>query len=132
MLCDFAQIREGLLFISSGGITRVGILEVGAPVQFFVAGQVEFGPDELGMQHDLEFKVVPVATARPVWAANVAIQTSPQAEGLFPGEHTQIPYALGVGPFESTEIGPHDVRVTINNAETELLTFYVVQMGMGT
>jgi hypothetical protein len=127
LLCDYAQVREGLLFICSGGITRIGVQHVGDPVQFFVAGHVELHPDELGRHHDLEFKVVPVNSARPVWAASIGIQTNATVDGLFPGEITQIPFALAVGPFESIELGPHDVRVTINNDETELLTFYVVQ-----
>ena len=41
MLCDFAQVREGLLFVSSGGITRVAAPALGAPVSISVAGELE-------------------------------------------------------------------------------------------
>lgn len=128
ILCDFAQVREGLLFVSSGGITRIGAPQEGAPVQFSVACNLEVLPFEVGEAHNVVFKVVSAETSKVIWEATLTINTATNPEGLFPGENLNIPIAFRVGPFPVQQFGPHDLRVTIDNYETELLTFYVLQM----
>lgn len=128
LLCDFAQVREGLLFVSSGGITRIGAPEVGAPVQFSVACELEVLPFEVGETHTVEFKVTSAETSKEVWKATLTINTAANPEGLFPGESLHVPIAFRVGPFAVEQFGPHDLKVSIDNYETELLTFYVLQM----
>ena len=128
ILCDFAQVREGLLFVSSGGITRIAAAGPGAPLAFSVAGELEVGAHEAGSTHEIAFKVNVVETSTTVWEASLSISTSPSGEGLYPGESLHVPFAFPVGPFPATSFGPHDLKVTIDNAETELLTFYVLQM----
>ena len=132
MLCDFAQVREGLLFVSSGGITRVAAPALGAPVSISVAGKLEVLSYEAGTTHEITFKVSAVDTSTVVWEAALSIATSADPGGLFPGESLHVPFALPVGPFPATAFGPHDLKVSIDNAETELLTFYVLQLVNGT
>lgn len=131
MLCDFAQVREGLLFVSSGGITRVAAPGIGAPVTISVAGELEVLSYEAGSTHEITFKVSVVETSTVVWEAALSISTSADPGGLFPGESLHVPFALPVGPFPATTFGPHDLKVTIDSSETELLTFYVLQMVNG-
>jgi hypothetical protein len=126
ILCDFAQIREGLLFVSSGGITRMVVPDIGAPLSFWVAGQVEVDAAESGTSHEVTFKAVSTVAVRTLWEAQVMITTSTDNDGLFPGESTLVPFALNVGPLVVSELGPHDLRVSISGAESELLTFYVL------
>lgn len=128
ILCDFAQVREGLLFVSSGGITRIAAPDLGAPVGFSVAGELEVGPLESNSTHEVAFKVTTVETSATVWEATMSVSTSAIPDALFPGESLHVPYALAVGPFPVQVFGPHDLKVSIDNAETELLTFYVLQM----
>lgn len=128
ILCDFAQVREGLLFVSSGGITRIAAPGVGSPVGFSVAGELEVGPLESDTTHEVVFKVTSVDTSETMWEATMSVSTNVAPEGLFPGESLHVPYALSVGPFPVRAFGPHDLKVSIDNAETELLTFYVLQM----
>lgn len=126
ILCDFAQVREGLLFVVSGGITRMVVPDAGSPLSFFVAGQVEFTAAEAGSAHDFSFKVLSTASATTRWEAQVTITTSNENQALFPGEPTLVPFALHVGPFPVSELGPHDLRMSIAGSESELLTFYVL------
>lgn len=128
ILCDFAQVREGLLFVSSGGITRIAAPGTGAPVTFSVAGELEVLPFEAGSTHEMQFKVVMVETSTVVWEATLSISTSATPDGLFPGESLHVPFAFPVGPFPVQAFGPHDLKVSIDNAETELLTFYLLQI----
>lgn len=128
ILCDFAQVREGLLFVSSGGITRIAAPGIGAPVTFHVAGELEVSPIESGSTHEVTFKVTPVDAAETVWEATLGISTSSSPDGLFPGESLHVPFALPIGPFGITAFGPHDLKVSVDNSETELLTFYLLQM----
>jgi len=127
ILCDFAQVREGLLFVSSGGITRIAAAGPGAPIGFSVAGELEVLAHEAGGEHEVTFKVTVVETSHTVWEAVLSINTS-ASPGLFPGESLHVPFALPVGPFPAETFGPHDLKVSIDNSETELLTFYVLQM----
>ena len=128
MLCDFAQVREGLLFVSSGGITRVGAPALGAPVSISVAGEMEVPPYEAVGTHQMTFKVTAVETSNLVWEASLGISANADPGALFPGESLIVPYALPVGPFPATVFGPHDLKVSIDSSETELLTFYVLEM----
>ena len=128
ILCDFAQVREGLVFISSGGITRIAAPQPGSPVQFFAACDLEVLPFEIGEAHTLTFKVVNATTAKVAWEANLQVNTMANPDGLFPGESLHVPIAFRVGPFPVEAFGPHDLKVSIDNYETELLTFYVLQM----
>ena len=128
ILCDFAQVREGLLFVSSGGITRIAAPGPGAPVSFSVAGELEVLPLEAGSTHEVAFKVMAVETSSVVWDATLSISTSSSPDGLFPGESLHVPFAFPVGPFPAAVFGPHDLKVSIDNSETQLLTFYLLQM----
>ena len=126
ILCDFAQVREGLLFVASGGITRIAAPELEAPVTFFVAGELEVTPMDSASVHDVEFKVTAAETSITVWQAAMSIDTSAANENLFAGESLHVPFALPIGPFPVLSFGPHDLKVSIDNSETQLLTFYVL------
>jgi hypothetical protein len=46
VLCDYAEVREGLLTIVSAGITRLWRAELPAPMGVFLALQVEVEANE--------------------------------------------------------------------------------------
>ena len=128
ILCDFAQIREGLLFISSGGITRIATPNPPSPIAFHVGGHIEVPAIEHGNTLEVSFKVTSADTARDLWHATMVITTAADTSSLFPGESTHLPFALAVGPFVPEVLGPHDLKVKIDNQESELLTFYILQV----
>ena len=132
ILCDFAQVREGLLFVSSGGITRLRLLGPGFPTQFYVAGQLEVAAHEQGATHGVELKVTSAISAIELWRAEMTV-TTPAAETqqLFPGESTIVPFALMIGPFVAPEPGPHDLKVSVTGGETTMSTFYVLHPAAG-
>ena len=91
ILCDFAQVREGLLFVMSGGITRVLRPELPGKLGVKAAVVVEIGPEEIDQQHH-----VVVAVKHPASAQELArVGTTFQAGGaLEPGESLYVPLVV--------------------------------------
>lgn len=58
LLADFAQVREGLLFVSSGGITRCYREELPAPLGVFLAVVIQLDRVEAERAQDVEVMVV--------------------------------------------------------------------------
>jgi hypothetical protein len=58
LLADFAQVREGLLFVSSGGITRCYREELPAPLGVFLAVVLQLDRVEAERTHEVEVMVV--------------------------------------------------------------------------
>ncbi|MEZ5322009.1 MAG: hypothetical protein R2698_08055 [Microthrixaceae bacterium] len=128
ILCDFAQVREGLLFVSSGGITRIAAPTLGSAVQFYVAGEIEVMAHEADLVHNVDVKVNVVDTSTTIWHSHLQIQTNRTNEGMFPGESLHIPFACPVGPMPVSAFGPHDLKVSLDDSETEITTFYLLQI----
>lgn len=59
LLCDFAQVREGLLFVASGGITQVR----SRTLPLCAAVVVALAPDDLGQPMELRLVLKRVETA---------------------------------------------------------------------
>ena len=57
VLCDYAEVREGLLTIVSAGITRLWRAELPAPMGVFLALQVEVEANERPFPHELEVAI---------------------------------------------------------------------------
>ena len=97
MLCDFAQVREGLLFVSSGGITRVAAPALGAPVSISVAGELEVLNDDVasaleGERADLR--------ARLAGEPDRGVGAAGEADGVGRGRQLTADAQLGAGPGE--------------------------------
>lgn len=126
LLCDYAQVREGLLFVSSGGITRTVVEQVPGPVRLSVALMLELEPSEVELVH--EVRVTLAHEGHDLMGVVHAFQ--PVVEGLEPGESLQLPLPLQLN-FPAPEVGPYDVRVSADGAPPRLLRFYVVERPKG-
>ena len=58
MLADFAQVREGLLFVASGGVTRCYRDQLPAPLGVFLATVLELDRLEAERVHEVHVVVV--------------------------------------------------------------------------
>lgn len=58
LLADFAQVREGLLFVASGGVTRCYRDDMPAPLGVFLAVVLALDKLEAERPHDVEVIVV--------------------------------------------------------------------------
>src|SRR5437867_3739998 len=112
ILCDFAQVREGLLFVSSGGITRLHRPSVPYPMALGVqlALVIEIPPDEMELAHEIKVTVKDPETVDTVGEVTVGLQLRPdQFADIQPGESVQFPYVV---PFQNMGLpafGAYDV-----------------------
>ena len=127
ILCDFAQIREGLLFVQSGGLTRLVAPTFPAKFGCHVASLVWLPPDEAGTAHKMVMKVKAASTARLIATINVAVHETAPPKGLQPGEGRQVPIVVPLGAVNFPEPGEYDLQVEVDDEFAGDLSFRVAE-----
>lgn len=122
LLCDYAQVREGLLFVLSGGITRVYRRTLPAPLGVKAAVVVEIGFAEIARPHQLVVSVKHVGTAQEMGRMTSGFKA---AGALEPGESLYVPIVVDLASVAVKEYGAHDVQVAVDGAVPAQLTIYV-------
>lgn len=122
-LCDYASVREGLLNIVSGGITRVTVHN-GFPssVDAFLAMSVYVQPHVVGVAHNGRVTLRYPDTAAEI--ARIDFEFNADAERN-PGEGLHLPFALPVRGVVFPEKGQVDVSVSLDGSPAGLLTFWL-------
>lgn len=124
ILCDAATVREGLLHVLGGGVTRVWRTELPAPFAVDLA------------------MILTTAPAADVQVADVhATLFGPDAERLFqiggevryeggmrlePGELQAIPIVFPFRDAASLQYGRHDIDLTIDGESVRRLAVWVL------
>jgi hypothetical protein len=103
LLCDAASVREGLLHVLGGGITRVGRATFPSPLGLSAAIALDFLADETEGEHRLEFRLYRVGHEGPVATQRLDFSLQPPPGGLQAGEGNTVTMAL---PVEATLPGP--------------------------
>ena len=125
MLCDFAQIREGLLFVSSGGLARFATPDVPIPFPAFLALIIEVPAHEVEHVHELAITVKHVPTATTVAKAGGGFSLAGNL--LHPGESAYAPQAIALHSIILPDFGAYDVTVTVDTEVGQTITAYVVE-----
>ncbi len=125
VLCDFAQVRDGLMTIVSGGITRVRPQDYPAAFGLHVAVMLELSPDDFGQSHECRVSVAVAETSIKLieMVTNFVQEPHPSAQ---PGEPMVIPLAINFSQVTVPEPGQYDVKVAVG-ATTELVSVWFVQ-----
>ena len=115
LLCDFAEVREGLLFLVGGPITRLWRPQFPAPMNVCVALVLEGTEAEVaGVPHELHVAVVD-ADGRSHAEARTGIQAQAQGMGeLSPGEVIPIPVVIPLLVVPLPAPGTFDVRILLD------------------
>ena len=122
LLCDFAQVREGLLFVLSGGITRVYRADLPGTLGVKAAVVVEIGFAEVERVHQLVVSVKHAGTAQELGRLTTGFQA---AGVLEPGESLYVPLVVDLAAVPVRDYGAHDVQVSVDGAVPAQLTIYV-------
>jgi hypothetical protein len=125
VLCDFAQIREGLLFIQSGGLTRLVAPRFPAKFPCRVAAQIYSPPDEAGDAHRVVMRVKAAATATVIATIDVALHETAPPPGLAPGEGRLVPIVVPLGGVTFPAPGEYDLQVDVDGQLAGDLSFRV-------
>lgn len=122
LLCDFAQIRERLLFISSGGITRVFRTEFPANLGIYLALVVELDGVEMERPHELQVRIVDQDGHEITPPARGAFQVQSADRELT--ERVQVPIILDFRGVNVPRPGAYDVNIYLDNDRRRTLTFW--------
>jgi hypothetical protein len=123
VLCDFAQVRDRLLFVSSGAVSRLYRQELPSPLGLMVGLVIEVPLEDAGMDHRLRAEVINrhgtvLATLENLFRVSDA--------GLFPHEVQQVPLVLSITGVRARTWGTHQVRLYLDDELVRALTLYVV------
>jgi hypothetical protein len=123
VLCDFAQVRDRLLFVSSGAVSRLYRQELPSPLGMMVGLVIEVPLEDAGMDHRLRAEVINrhgtvLATLENLFRVSDA--------GLFPHEVQQVPLVLSITGVRARTWGTHQVRLYLDEELVRALTLYVV------
>jgi hypothetical protein len=124
LLCDFAQVREGLLFVSSGGVSRVVQSNYPANPRLHLAMVVHLPAASLGNAHQVHVRLKYPDTAEVIANAEVTIQLN--VSTAFPGEGINIPQVIDLVAIQFPRPGQVDVQVSIGEEPSGDLSFWLL------
>jgi len=122
LVCDHAQVREGLLFVLSGGISRVLRETYPAALGTCLALVLEFERREAERTHDLLVLVVgedgeDIARVQ----AEVRVDHPGQAK---PGENVHVPIAVDMRGVPLAKAGAYELRVYVDDEHRRTLQLW--------
>lgn len=122
LLCDFAQVRDRVLFVVAGGVTRLWRQELPAPMAVFLALVIEQDPLEIGEVHELRVVVLDQDGEQ---LAEVVGGFQVEAADVEPGDTVAVPAAVDLRAVSLPAHGPHDVRVFVDGHHQRTVRFRV-------
>lgn len=123
LLCDFAQVREGLLFVASGGVTMLTRSEWPAPMGVHLALMLQMHPTEAPRPHELQI-IVQGEDGQRIAEAVGGFQVEPDQLGTYPaGSEISIPFVLPLTNVPLNQAGVYSLEVLIDGAHTRTMRF---------
>ena len=112
LLCDHAQVREGLLFVHSGGVSRVVPTTYPATIRLHLAMVVHVPASEVAESHTIDLRFKYPESAELIATAQVALQLN-EIQGAFPGEGINVPQVIDLSLIPFPRPGQVDVQVSV-------------------
>ena len=128
LLSDFAQVRERLLFVSSGGISRVVQTNFPAHPRIYLAMVVHLPAGSLGRPHVVMIKLKYPDQAEVIAQIEIKINLD-EVPGAHAGEGINVPQVIDLTPITFPHEGQVDVQVSIDDEPAGDLTFWMLQAG---
>ena len=125
LLCDAATVREGLLHILGGGITRLHRSEYPAPMQVTLVAQVVLTPIEVGFAHDVS-ATIQTEDGVVVIEANGHLEAGPPNPLLEPGESVILPLVINLTNVVLNKPGGYSIEMSVDSVHQASLTFRAV------
>lgn len=125
LICDFASVREGLLFVVGGGITRVWRREFPAPLNVALALLLEAHPTEANRPHEVDV-IVQSEDGAAVAQLKGGFQISTN-EGARAGEPALIPFVIDFRSVAVPKHGGYSVEILLDSTHMRSLPFQVAE-----
>ena len=124
LLADFAQVREGLLFVSSGGVTRCYRDELPAPLGVYLAIVLELDRIEAEQSHDVRVLVVDEDGGE---LAEIAGSIQLGDTQLMVNENLNLPITFDLRNVPLERFGAVEVRMYVAGEHRRTLPMWVLQ-----
>ena len=125
LLCDAATVREGLLHILGGGITRLHRGEFPAPMQVTLVVQVVLTPTEIQFAHDVSARIQ-TEDGDVVVQVNGHLDAGEPNPMLEPGESVILPLVMPLHGVVLPSSGGYSIEVSVDEVHQTSLTFRAV------
>ncbi|MEY2426405.1 MAG: hypothetical protein QOI61_1977 [Actinomycetota bacterium] len=125
LLCDAATVREGLLHILGGGITRLHRTEFPAPMQVTLVAQVVLTPGEVGFAHDVS-AIIQTEDGDVVVQANGHLEPGEPNPLLEPGESVILPLVINLTNVVVPAPGGYSIEISVDDVHQTSITFRAV------
>jgi hypothetical protein len=129
LLCDSVTVRENLLHILGGGISRLWRTEFPTRMGVDLALLLSLHPVEAGEPHRLRF-VIQTADGKQIGQldAELAVesQSGEEPTARRPGESIVIPLAVPLRDVAIEEEGDYSIELVVDNQHVDSLPFSVV------
>lgn len=125
ILCDSATVREGLLHILGGGITRLWRDQLPAALGFTLALMIEVSSDALRVPHEVHVRIVDDDGAN-VAEAMGGFQVGQPAVWMETTESQLVPLVVPLHTAVVTHFGGYTVQITIDDEAASPLRFLVL------
>lgn len=124
LLCDAATVREGLLHVLGGGITRLWRDQLPAPLGVTLALVIDVAPEDLRIPHEIEMVVRCGDDQIARTMGGFQAEPHPRAE---PGEHQMAPVIMALSGGLTPRYGHHSITVRLDDGRAErALEFWVL------
>jgi Family of unknown function (DUF6941) len=124
IICDFANVREGLLSVLSGGLTRIYRPTLPQGLGVMLALMIDVPFDELEQVHEVNVVVKQNDTAKDIARFVAGAQAS--SAKVEPGEHLLMPLVVNLHGLAIEAYGSYDIRMSVDGNDGPHLTVYVV------
>jgi hypothetical protein len=122
LLCDHASVREGLLFVAGGGITRIRRSHFPAHLGIGLAAVLEL--DSLEAQREHRFQLVIVGEDGDEVARIEADIRVGVIDAVKPGENVQVPLAVDMYQTVVPIGGAFELRLYVDGEHRRTLQFW--------
>jgi hypothetical protein len=130
LLCDAATVREGLLHILGGGITRQHRAEYPAPMQVTLVAQVVLSPLEVEHAHDVS-ATVQTEDGDVVVQATGHLEAGAPNPMLEPGESVVLPLVIGLHAVVLPGPGGYSIEISVDDVHQNSIAFRAVSVPVG-
>ena len=122
LLCDFATIREGLLHVVAGGITRLWRDQYPAPIGCSLALVFEVHPMEAANPHEIDVRVMS-EDGEEIARVQGGFQATP-GEDTKVGESLLVPVSLDLRNAGLPAPGGYSIEISVDGTHQRTLSFW--------